>query len=142
MPVYTIGYAGFTINGFIAELKKYAVNYLIDLRAKPYSEYFTDYDKNYLSYTLKEHNIQYSSLCIEEDAIPDLSLCLAENLSLSGIKEFGLQIQNLQEKGWEIVLMCSEQDPSLCLRSLTFSRHLHEIGLQTFHIAPNLPLYT
>ncbi|MDR2400116.1 MAG: DUF488 domain-containing protein [Deferribacteraceae bacterium] len=134
MPLYTIGYAGYAIEGFIAELKKYEISILADIRVNPYSEYFSDYNKNYFNYTLKSHGIQYT-WAAENMEISDLAVCqAAKSINLTGeelIVSGGLG---------NIALMCEEQDPSFCRRALIFSRKYHKNGEAVFHIIPNSPL--
>lgn len=52
--IYTIGYSGFKLEDFICVLKSYNINGLIDVRSTPVSKYYTDYNKQELSASLKK----------------------------------------------------------------------------------------
>ena len=51
--IYTIGYAGFSRDKFIRELKKYTISVLIDVRSSPFSSFHSEYNKDVLETVLK-----------------------------------------------------------------------------------------
>ena len=57
--VYTIGYSGFSIDDFVATLKKHNVLLVVDVRSSPFSNYFPEYNKDALETCLKTHGIYY-----------------------------------------------------------------------------------
>ena len=57
--LYTIGYSGFLVEEFIDALKKNNINAVIDVRSSPYSQFFSDYNKEPLEKTLKKEGIFY-----------------------------------------------------------------------------------
>lgn len=59
--VYTIGYAGVSIDKFIKILKDKKVSLLIDVRSIPKSQYFYQYNNNLLSRTLAQNGIEYEN---------------------------------------------------------------------------------
>ena len=47
--IYTIGYSGFKIDDFVKTLKENGVSVVIDVRSLPYSQFYSDYNKENLS---------------------------------------------------------------------------------------------
>ena len=43
--IYTIGYSGCKIENFLIEIKEHRISSVIDVRSNPYSQYYTDYNK-------------------------------------------------------------------------------------------------
>ena len=46
--VYTIGYTGYTINEFINTLRTNEITLVVDVRSQPYSQWYSDYNKEQL----------------------------------------------------------------------------------------------
>lgn len=63
--VYTIGYSGFSINDFIATLKANHISLVVDVRSQPYSQWFSDYNKETLERTLEQAGIYYRNYATE-----------------------------------------------------------------------------
>ncbi|HOC91369.1 MAG TPA: DUF488 domain-containing protein [bacterium] len=65
--IYTIGYSGFreNLNGFISTLKNYRVDVVIDVRSRPYSSQFSEFNKEYLSQKLEDQDIVYRNYAEE-----------------------------------------------------------------------------
>lgn len=59
IPVYTIGYGNRSIEGFIALLQRYEIQYLVDIRSHPYSRFNPDYSQKALQQHLKQYGIGY-----------------------------------------------------------------------------------
>lgn len=57
--VYTIGYSGFSIDGFVETLKRYNVSLIVDVRSSPFSHYYPEYNKDVLEIYLRAHGIYY-----------------------------------------------------------------------------------
>ena len=55
--IYTIGYTAFPINEFLDVIKHYGIHCVIDVRSSPFSNYYSDYNKDELENTLKQHKI-------------------------------------------------------------------------------------
>jgi uncharacterized protein (DUF488 family) len=51
--VYSIGYSGFSMSDFINTLQSNKISLVVDVRSHPYSQYFSDYNKESLEQTLK-----------------------------------------------------------------------------------------
>jgi len=123
--IYTIGYGARDIKSFISLLKAHKIDYLIDVRSTPYSKFNPKFNHRDLSYALKEHNITYvfmgdtlggrpaDETCYTEDGKVDYKKVETKDFYKTGID----RIKTAYKKGLNIVLMCSEANPSQCHRS-------------------------
>ncbi|MGZ6365218.1 MAG: DUF488 domain-containing protein, partial [Ktedonobacteraceae bacterium] len=59
IPIYTIGYGNRSIEDFVKLLKKFDIKFLVDIRSQPYSRFNTDFSKDELEKSLKQHSIRY-----------------------------------------------------------------------------------
>lgn len=57
--IFSIGHGNKEISEFLNELNKYKIEYLIDIRSKPYSKYSTQYNKESLKLLLSDAQIKY-----------------------------------------------------------------------------------
>ncbi len=69
--VYTIGYSGFLINDFISTIQSNNISLIIDVRSQPYSQYFSDYNKENLQHKLESIGIYYRNYVTEFGARQD-----------------------------------------------------------------------
>lgn len=130
--IYTIGYANKSIKDFIACLKKYKIQYLIDVRSEPYSKRFSDYDKKTLDAILFINKIKYvwfgnyfGARRKEEDAYCQtyaIDGSLRKQVSFQKtyktdlFKEGVDRINVALSKNLNICFMCSEKEPVDCHR--------------------------
>lgn len=59
IPIYTIGYGNRSIAEFIDLLQKYHIQYLADIRSRPYSKFNPDFSQAALEQRLKQQRIKY-----------------------------------------------------------------------------------
>ena len=57
--IYSIGHGNKKIADFISELKSYGIEYLLDIRSKPYSKWNPQFNQVQLELELKNHGITY-----------------------------------------------------------------------------------
>lgn len=130
--IYTIGYAGKSLNEFLKCLKKFNIHYLIDIRTSPRSKTFPDYDKDCLSSFLLKNKIRYVFLGKEfgarrkEDNVyeytfsikgQDREQVIFNNVyKLDTFKECVSAVMNVIASGYNICFMCSEKEPVDCHR--------------------------
>ena len=60
--LYTIGHSRHTMEYFISLLKKYNINYLLDVRSIPYSSHAEQFNKENIMAALKTAGINYSPM--------------------------------------------------------------------------------
>lgn len=142
--VYTIGYSGFKINDFIETLHKNGINLVIDVRSKPYSQYFPDYNKEKLEKTLDLEHVIYRSYAAEfgarqtdkvyyEHGYMDFELFSQSESFLNGLDK----VEKILNIGATPALMCAEKDPFNCHRAILVTRALSLYGYQIKHLLPD-----
>lgn len=129
MEIYTIGHSTKPIKEFIAILKKYKIELLVDVRSIPGSSYNPQYNMKSLEKSLLKKGINYvhmKSLGGFRKTEPDSINMAWRNKSFRGFadymqtKEFRkglLELIHLSKK-YNTVIMCSEAVPWRCHRSL------------------------
>lgn len=126
--VYTIGHSNRNISDFIAILKKFDIDLLIDIRTYPYSKYVSEYNKENLFRSLKGNNISY----------------LFRGDKLGGLHPEGFDryrktqkyidalyelLRDILISNKTVALMCSEKDYNNCHRKF-ISEDLEKIILE------------
>lgn len=139
--IYTIGYAGTSLDRFISILKTKNVDLLIDVRSIPKSQYFYQFNNTNLSKVLSNEHIKFENWKQEFGARQDnLDFYTNEILDYKKFaksEQFknGLaKIQYLVNQNKIICLMCAEIDPVNCHRAILCSKELSNLGLKIEHI--------
>ena len=57
--IYTIGYAPHTLDSFINALKKHSITILVDVRSSPYSQFKSEFNREFLQAQLNKVKILY-----------------------------------------------------------------------------------
>lgn len=143
--VYTIGHSNHDIEQFLALLKQYDINCLIDVRSAPYSRFAPHYNKRPLRASLQEQNLIYMHFDKEFGARQTKPSLLDETGKVDfdkvrATETFKQGVERLRkglDLGYTIVLMCSEGDPFDCHRFSMISCQLVKEGLAVKHILPN-----
>lgn len=148
--VYTIGHSNLTINQFIELLKNHSIETVYDIRSTPYSR-FPQFNKENLSQTLINHHIAYilggenlggrikDPQCFKTKTVPEIKLNIAELIDYQELIRrdwFHKGITDLIEvsNSTKTVIMCSEENPARCHRSLLIARRLIELEITVYHI--------
>jgi uncharacterized protein (DUF488 family) len=131
--LFTIGYAGRTIDDFIALLERHRITALCDVRSMPYSSRNPQYNREPLKKALKTHNIEYVFLGEELGARPKDSSCYVDGKAIyqkiaeSSLFKNGLERLKLgMQKNYVLALMCAEKDPLTCHRTILVCRQLRD----------------
>lgn len=141
-PIFTIGYGGRSLDDFLSLLEQFQVEYLVDVRSKPYSKFQPEFSAEALKRRLREAGIRYVFMGDRLGGRPDIPSCYTPDgridyTKLAG-KEFYLNGINRLHKAWKgghrIVLMCSEKKPEDCHRSKLIGRTLTEANIEVLHI--------
>ncbi len=128
--LYTIGYAAFdSFEEFLEPLKFFKINSIIDVRSKPFSSRYPDYNQDVLRKKLKDAGILYVPM-------PDLGVHPSnENFFRNGTPDWELIAQSKAfrgsigrvKKGMEMYrccLLCAEKEPQNCHRAILIGRYL------------------
>lgn len=141
MPLYTIGYGNRTIKEFIELLQFYKIDYLVDVRSKPFSNYQENFNKNELKHYLTEANIRYVFMGDDLGGLPKDGSCYTEgkvDYFIVEKKEFynkGIKrIKTAYYKNITLAVMCSELKPQDCHRSKLIGRTLEQDNIKINHI--------
>lgn len=120
--LFTIGHSQHDIEYFIKMLRKYNVNYVLDVRSTPYSKYAEQYNRENIEKYISRNGIRYSFMGKFFGARPsEKELYCAEGYldfervrkSERFIKGFNNVMLGLQ-RGYNIAFMCTEKDPFDC----------------------------
>lgn len=139
--LYTIGHSNLEPLPFLAALREFGISVLCDVRSRPQSGRFSQFNQEVLAETLREADIRYLFLGEELGGRPaDSKLYRADGLVdyAACRKSFGFR-QGLQRILSElqtnrVALMCAEEDPLTCHRFLMICPELVAAGVTPQHI--------
>lgn len=141
LPIYTIGYGNRSLEEFLALLKQYEIQYLVDLRSQPYSRFHPDFARNALEARLKQQRIRYIFMGNKLGGRPQDTECYVNGkVDYTTLREKAFYQQGIQrlhtawEKQARMALMCSEQKPQECHRSKLIGSTLRARGIEVAHI--------
>ena len=148
-PVYTIGYGSRSQADFIQLLQAHAIEFLIDVRSQPYSRHKPDFSQAPLRQALADKGIRYVFMGHQLGGRPEDPECYRE-----GILDYDLleempfykagigRVQDAVDRGFHVVLMCSEEKPEQCHRGKLIGRTLSVMSVDMRHIDENDQLIT
>lgn len=144
--LYTIGYSSFQLRDFIKILMKEEVNALADVRSRPYSKTFPDYNMNNLKMSLKPYHIAYVPMCDQLGAQPknpsvytdghvDFNKFAKSDTFLEGCERLKNGLTN-----YTICIMCAEKDPLTCHRAILVAHNMKSLypKINIYHIQPKI----
>jgi uncharacterized protein (DUF488 family) len=140
-PIYTIGYGNRTFDDFIALLRQYEIDYLVDVRSAAYSKYNQDFSQYTLRAKLQAQQIGYLFMGDQLGGKPtdgrfytngkvDYDLLQEADFYQAGI----LRLKIALEKEYRVALMCSELKPELCHRTKLIGQTLDQQHVPVQHI--------
>lgn len=140
--IYTVGHSTHEINYFIELIKHFNINCIVDVRSIAASSHNPQYNKDFLSNSLKKSNILYMHFAEEFGARhTDLDLLDEEGkVDFDKVRKsynFKNGVERLWkgiDKGFTIALMCSESEPFDCHRFSMISVALEKDGFEVNHI--------
>lgn len=140
--LYTIGHSQHETEYFIDMLRKYDINYVLDVRSTPYSQFAENYNRENIRSILKRAGIEYSFMGNYFGARPEDRTLYSKDGYLDFEKarksvRFQSAVNNVIkgiQAGNNIVLMCTEKDPIECHRAIMVSRTFFERNVDVQHI--------
>jgi uncharacterized protein (DUF488 family) len=139
--LYSIGHGNKSIETFIEELKFFGINYLIDIRSKPYSKYNPQFNQNELKFSLLDKKITYTFLGDILGGLPEDRSCYTDgHVDYDKLKEKDFFKQGLQrlitanDKQIKVAIMCSESKPEECHRTKLIGEELKKNEIVLNHI--------
>lgn len=144
IPIYTIGYGSRTIEQFVEVLRRYEIEYLVDVRSTPYSRYKPAFSKADLAEELHKHNIRYMFMGDTLGGHPDDESCYVngvvdyEKVKATQFYADGIvRLQTAFSQQQRIAVMCSEGKPEECHRSKLIGATLTDAEIPVVHIDEN-----
>lgn len=140
--LYTIGHSQHDIEYFIDMLQKYNINYVLDVRSTPYSQFAENYNRENIRAILKKVGIEYSFMgnyfgarpedrtLYSKDGYLDFDKTRNSEKFLNGVSSV---IKGIHA-GNNITLMCTEKDPIECHRAIMVARTFYERSIEVQHI--------
>jgi uncharacterized protein (DUF488 family) len=139
--LYSIGHGNKSIEKFIEELKNFNIQYLIDIRSKPYSKFNQQFNQDELKDSLSQSNIKYTFLGKELGGLPEDPSCYTgghvdyDKLKKNTIFKDGLKrLVTADNKGIKAAIMCSESKPEECHRAKLIGEELIKFDINLNHI--------
>lgn len=140
--IYSIGHGNKKIEDFIAELKSFKIQFLLDIRSKPYSKWNPQFNQGDLDLELEKNGITYVFVGDTLGGLPEDRSCYDYNgkvvYDLIKEKDFfkqGLErLTTANEKKINLAIMCSESKPEECHRSKLIGQELLNKEISLKHI--------
>jgi uncharacterized protein (DUF488 family) len=140
--IYSIGHGNKNIEDFIKELKTFEVQFLLDIRTKPFSKWNPQFNQNALKFKLEENGIKYVFVGDTLGGLPEDRSCYDFNgkvvYDFIKDKDFfkeGLErLTTANEKQIKLAIMCSESKPEECHRSKLIGQELLKKKISLKHI--------
>ena len=146
--VLTVGHSTHAFSAFAALLSRHDVAAVADVRSAPYSRFNPQFNRETLKRSLLERGIRYVFLGRELGARSNDPSCYKDGqvqyARLARTEQFRSGIERVEQgaKRYRMALMCAEQDPLACHRSILVAPALIERGLRVHHILANGDLET
>jgi len=141
--IFTIGYSGTEIDGFLDKLAMNKIDVVCDVRSTPYSIYKPDFSRREFRKHLNSASIKYAFFGEQLGARPkDRSVYVRGQAKYDKIAEtayFTEGLERLREgsKKLNLALVCSEKDPIDCHRACLVCHNLEDMRERIFHIHTN-----
>jgi uncharacterized protein (DUF488 family) len=130
LPVLTIGHSSQPLDAFLSLLQRHAVQVIADVRSRPGSRRFPHFSRERLQASLAANDIDYMFLGRELGARRDEPECYVHGQEsydrIATLPAFAAGIERLLQgaQKYRIALMCAEQDPLTCHRTILVCREL------------------
>lgn len=141
-PLYSIGHGTRPWDVFISLLKEHGIEYLIDVRTRPYSRFNPQYNRKALEQSLGAVGIRYVFMgdtlggrpedpnCYTPDGRVDYSVMRTKDFFLTGME----RLMKAHQKDVALAMMCSESKPSECHRTRLIGQALAQANVPVMHI--------
>ncbi|HVC31524.1 MAG TPA: DUF488 domain-containing protein [Steroidobacteraceae bacterium] len=140
-PLFTIGHSNHPLETFLALLVQHELQVLVDVRSQPYSRYSRHFDQPSLRRGVTERGLRYAFLGRELGGRPQgasfydgAGHALYWRIAQASFFQQGIRWIEQGRLTGRMALMCSEENPLECHRSLLIARVLAERGIAAQHI--------
>lgn len=139
--VFTIGHSNLELEEFLSTLSRHGVQTVCDVRSRPASSRFPQFNREGLEVNLRDAGFRYEFLGESLGGRPaDPRVYQANGLvdyfRRRKARDFVTELDHVVElsRGQEVALMCAEEDPLHCHRFLMICPELLERGVVPVHI--------
>lgn len=139
--IYTVGHSTHTMDHLLKLLQMHHIEVLVDVRSSPYSRHASQFNRELLHKSSKDAGMQYLYLGDLLGGYPkdpqfydEAGYVMYDRLAASAPFLEGIaRLENgLQQ--YKVVVVCSEENPHQCHRSLLIGRVLIQRGVAVAHI--------
>lgn len=143
--LFSIGHSQHELSFFLQLLQNNDVNYVLDVRSTPYSQFASSYNRENIKSFLINHGITYAYMGEYFGARPQDEKLYQPNgyLNFEEVaksEKFKRAFESVEKgvaQGNRIAFMCTEKDPIECHRSILVTRAFFEAGYNIQHIMQN-----
>lgn len=138
--LYSVGHSNQSQEEFLELLKRHDINCIVDVRSVPASKYTPQFNMEPLKWFLRANDIHYLHFgkefgarrtdCLDAEG----QVNFEKAVETPGFKRGVERLMNGLQKGFRILLMCSEANPLECHRFSLVSRYFYDNGLDVQHI--------
>lgn len=139
--IYTIGYGQRQIHEVISLLRRYGIQFVVDVRSVPYSRIRPEFSREALRRTFPTAKVQYVFLGHQLGGRPSDPACYrngkVDYSALSQTPAYRQGIERLRralQQGLRLCLLCTEERPEDCHRSKLIGQTLAAEGIAVRHI--------
>jgi len=141
IPIYTIGYGNRSMDQFLELLRRYHIEFLVDVRSQPYSRANQPFSRDGLEKTLKNCGMRYIFMGDTLGGRPrDESCYIDGRVNYLQVREKAFyqkgitHLRHAWERQTPVALMCAEIKPHECHRSKLIGNSLCELHIDVAHI--------
>ena len=139
--LYSIGHGNKSFEEFEEELRSFGIQYLIDVRSKPYSKWNPTFNQEALRALLQKRGFVYVYMGDTIGGMPTDSSCYTDgHIDYAKLREKPFfqegfaRLLTAAEKELKVAVMCSESEPEKCHRSKLIGQELLKHGISMNHI--------
>ena len=139
--LYSIGHGNKTFEIFENELRSFDIQYLIDVRSKPYSKWNPSFNQDMLKLLLQRNGYVYvymgdtiGGMPSDESCYTDGHIDYAKIRDKDFFREGFNRLLTAAEKKLRVAIMCSESEPEKCHRSKLIGQELLKFDISLNHI--------
>jgi uncharacterized protein (DUF488 family) len=138
--IYTIGHSIHPIAKFLSLLQTHGIEVLADVRSTPASRRNPQFNRDSLRKSLAAAGIEYVFLGEELGARSKDPACYVKGqvqyplLAQTALFKSGIERLLTERQTRRVAIMCAEQEPLHCHRTLLVTRALQEQGIPVLHI--------
>ncbi len=141
-PLYSIGHGTRPLEVFVGLLKEHGIEYLIDVRTRPYSRFNPQYNRKAMEHSMGAVGIRYvfmgdtlggrpeDSTCYTPDGRADYAVMRTKDFFLAGME----RLMKAHQMDRAVAMMCSESKPSECHRTRLIGQALAQVAVPVMHI--------